>query len=109
MNVPLNDKIGLAIYREAIYREGRCAAQWYENYGPDALQRTPDPMTMINLGKFSKVRRGTRTRRDRRSCSFPSLGVALSARACTPTDAHLRLACIDSAVCQCANAARCAA
>ena len=46
--------MGLRIYREVMYRENRCAAAWHVNYGPEALQKKPDPMTMINLGKFSK-------------------------------------------------------
>ena len=54
MNVPLYDGMGLRIYRELMHRESRCAADWHVNYGPEALQRNPDPMTMINLGKFSK-------------------------------------------------------
>ena len=46
MNVPLQDSIGLRIYRELMNREFRSAGEWHRNYGPDALQRAPDPMTM---------------------------------------------------------------
>ena len=54
MNVPLSDTIGLHIYRELMHREGRCAANWHVNYGPEALQKSPDPEAMVNLGLFSK-------------------------------------------------------
>ena len=54
MNVPLQDSMGLRIYRELMHRENRCAAGWHHNYGPEALQKAPDPQSMINLGKFSK-------------------------------------------------------
>jgi len=54
MDVPLYDATGLRIYRELMHRETKCAADWHRNYGPEALQRVPDPITMLNLGKFSK-------------------------------------------------------
>lgn len=54
MNIPLQDSMGLQIYRELMHRESRCAANWHFEYGPDALQKPPDPNSMINLGKFSK-------------------------------------------------------
>ena len=54
MNVPLYDGTGIRIYRELMHRESKCAANWHVNYGPAALQKKPDPQTMINLGKFSK-------------------------------------------------------
>jgi hypothetical protein len=54
MNVPLSDSTGLRIYRELMHRETRCAADWHVNYGAEALQRAPNPQTMINLGKFAK-------------------------------------------------------
>lgn len=54
MNVPLYDATGLRIYRELMGRETRCATSWHSNYGPEALQRTPDPTLMQNLGKFEK-------------------------------------------------------
>lgn len=52
--MPLYDGLGLRIYRELMHRETSCAANWHVDYGPEALQKTPDPATMINLGKFSK-------------------------------------------------------
>lgn len=54
MNVPLYDAIGLRIYRELMHREGRAAADWRRNYGPEAIAQPPDPSMMVNLGKFSK-------------------------------------------------------
>ena len=54
MNVPLYDGRGLRIYRELMHREARAAADWHLNYGPEALQKSPDPELMVNLGKFSK-------------------------------------------------------
>ena len=41
MNVPLQDSMGLRIYRELMHRENRCAAVWHHNYGPEALRRRP--------------------------------------------------------------------
>jgi len=54
MNVPLNDAIGLRIYRELMHRESNCSATWQLNFGKEALSKAPPPETMINLGKFSK-------------------------------------------------------
>lgn len=54
MNVPLYDATGLRIYRELMHREQRCSTLWRGNYGPEALQRKPDPELMQNLGKFEK-------------------------------------------------------
>ena len=55
MNVPLYDATGVHIYRELMHRENRCAADWHLNYGPEALQKKPDPKKMENLGLFSKI------------------------------------------------------
>ncbi len=80
MNVSLQDQMGLRIYREVMHRENRCAADWHVNYGPEALQRSPDPAMMINLGKFSKfasvpmpldVQRTRRARHDARHGNYP--------------------------------------
>lgn len=54
MNVPLYDATGLRIYRELMGRETRCATNWHSNYGPEALQRKPNPLLMENLGRFEK-------------------------------------------------------
>ena len=54
MNVPLTDGIGLRIYKELMHRESNCAAMWHVNYGPEALQKPPDPAMMMNLGQFTK-------------------------------------------------------
>ena len=54
MNVPLYDGLGLRIYRELMNREAKAATDWAFHYGPEALQKPPDPNMMINLGKFSK-------------------------------------------------------
>jgi len=54
MNVSIYDSVGLLVYRELMSRENRCAANWEVNYGPAALQKSPDPQTMMNLGTFAK-------------------------------------------------------
>ena len=54
MNVPIDNSMGLRIYRELMHREGKSAAMWNLSYGPEALSKPPDPQVMLNLGKFAK-------------------------------------------------------
>ena len=55
MNVPLTDSLGLCIYRELMHREQNALATWHLTYGPEAINKAPNPDSMLNMGKFSKI------------------------------------------------------
>jgi len=54
MNVPIDNSIGLRVYRELMAKEAKGPAVWAMTYGIEALQKPPDPQMLLNLGKFSK-------------------------------------------------------
>jgi hypothetical protein len=52
--VPIENSIGLRVYRELMAKEAKGPAVWAMTYGIEALQKPPDPQMLLNLGKFSK-------------------------------------------------------
>ena len=103
MNVPLSDTIGLHIYRELMHREGRCAANWHVNYGPEALQKSPNPEAMVNLGLFSKFASVPMPLDVQRACSFTE---TVNARPCPNPLLSALTVCAQHTVSQSASCAR---